>query len=176
MPPSVWIERFLSDPRFCKLINRPVAKKVNDMQDITDGNIWEEFSKNPLFNDKGSQIIGLSLNVYCFKPFDCSVYKESALMMSVINYTYQEVRGIKKDGLWCIIQALQSQWGKYCIFPLILLLKISYYYGMESAWNHEGKKVKAALLGNKSDKPELRKISQFVNFSSCTVIFNYIYT
>ena len=31
VPPSVWIQRFLSDPTFCKLINWPVAAIASDM-------------------------------------------------------------------------------------------------------------------------------------------------
>ena len=90
VPPSVWIQRFLSDPNFCKLINRSFAAIANDMRDIPDGNIWKEFSKNPLFNNKGSHNIGLLLNVDWFKPFDRSEYKVSALMMSVINLSISE--------------------------------------------------------------------------------------
>ena len=37
------IQRFISDPTFCKLINRPASAKVNYMRDITDGNIWKMF-------------------------------------------------------------------------------------------------------------------------------------
>lgn len=42
VPPSVWIQRFLSDPTFCKLINRPVAAIANDLRDITEGNILKK--------------------------------------------------------------------------------------------------------------------------------------
>ena len=45
VPQSIWIQRFLSDPIFCKFINRPVAVTANDMRDIVDGNIWKEFKK-----------------------------------------------------------------------------------------------------------------------------------
>ena len=45
VPPSVWIQKCLSDSAFCKLVNKPVATETtvanewNEMRDIFDGNI-----------------------------------------------------------------------------------------------------------------------------------------
>ena len=53
VPPSVWIQKFLSDSAFCKLVNKPVATETtvanewNGMRDTFDGNIWKGiFKKN----------------------------------------------------------------------------------------------------------------------------------
>ena len=42
---------------------------------------------------------GLLLNVDWFKPFKRSEYKDSAIMMTVLNLQ-REVRFIEKNGLW----------------------------------------------------------------------------
>ena len=163
VPPSVWIQRFMSDPTFCKLINRPASASaiVNDMRDITDGNIWKEFSKNPLFNDKGSNNIGLLLNVDWFKPFDRSEYKVSALMMSVVNLPRSERFKKRWTMVLGIIPGPTEPKGNINTFlsPIIedLLLLWNGVY-IESC----GKIVKAALLVVTADMPALRKISQFL--------------
>ena len=161
VPPSVWIHRFISDPTFCKLINRSASAIVNDMRDITDGNIRKEFSKNPLFNDKGSNNIGLLLNVDWFKPFDRSEYKVSALMMSVVNLPRSERFKKRWTMVLGIIPGPTEPKGNINAFlsPIIedLLLLWNGVY-IESC----GKIVKAALLGVTADMPALRKISQFL--------------
>lgn len=94
------------------------------------------------------------LNVDCFKPFDHSEYKVSALMMSVINLTKSE----RFKMIWTMVLGIIPAKGK---LSSVLSLKISYYCRIEYTWNHVGKMSK---LGVTTDihVPALRKISQFL--------------
>ena len=86
-----------NDTTFCKLLSAPKDisdPTANEMKDIFDGQVWKEFfmdplqSTSPLLCDNNN--VGLLLNVDWFKPFKCSEYKVSAIMMTVLNLPRSE--------------------------------------------------------------------------------------
>ena len=60
---------------FCKLLQQASEKpsSANVLEDIKDGEVWKDFVMNPLHPSvpflRGSNNIGLLLNVDWFKPF-----------------------------------------------------------------------------------------------------------
>ena len=95
--PSVWLTHMYNNTSFCKLLQQASDKpsSANVLEGIKDGEVWKDFVMNPLHPSvpflRGSNNIGLLLNVDWFKPFMRSEYKVSAIMMTVMNLP-REVR------------------------------------------------------------------------------------
>ena len=82
--PSVWLKHMYNNASFCKLIQKASEKlSTNVLEDIKDGEVWKDFTMNPLRPSVPFLTdIGLLLNVNWFKPFKRSEYKVSAIMMT----------------------------------------------------------------------------------------------
>ena len=73
---------------FDKDVSLKTTKLDGILQDIQDGQIWEEFVESGFFSSHYN--VGLMLNVDWFSPFKRSQYKVAAIMFTVLNLPREE--------------------------------------------------------------------------------------
>ncbi|XP_066928357.1 uncharacterized protein [Clytia hemisphaerica] len=166
------IQNYLKRPNFKKLLleSKDQVSEDGTMNDIYDGKIWQNFSKDKgewFFKDKRN--LGLMMNIDWFQPFTNSDYSLGVIYMVILNLPREE-RFKYENMIVCGIIPGPKEPAKHVntfLKPIVADLLKGWNGVMLKDGALFGKSLyKFALVCLSSDIPATRKCCGFLGFSA----------